>query len=126
MSQRERARNRLGSAGWDYLQEATGKKTRPSIDFKIDRLVLEGIPASERLRIADALSDELIRALTDRGLPDAPRASTVHDRLAGGSFALERGASGETTGRQIARSVYRSIGNMNSAPSARGRNSAKS
>lgn len=114
MSHRERARRRLGSAAQDSLEAATRRKARSSIEVKIDRLVLAGVPERERNRIADAFSNELARALTDRGFPDAPRASTAMDGLDGGSFALERGASSELMGRKVARAVYNSFGERNS------------
>ena len=115
MNRRERTRSRLGMKNPEVFQQRSGNKARPSVDLKIECLILTGVSPAERWRIADALSGELTRLLTDRGLRATPRAAAAHERMDAGSIMLESGASGETTGRQIARALYRNLGDLDSA-----------
>jgi hypothetical protein len=120
MNQRQRMRSRLGFDARESTatKDFGNKDSRRTIDLRIDRLVLAGLPAGERFRIAEAMNQELTRILSEQGLPSILRDSTDHDRLDAGSISLERGASGETMGSLIARAVYRGIDNTgsNAAP----------
>ena len=44
---------------------------RRDVVVDIDRLVLEGVPAGDRLRVAEAVREELARRLAGDGLPSA-------------------------------------------------------
>jgi hypothetical protein len=109
-------RSRFGfdAADSSAVKNSGDKQLRPSIDLRIDRLVLAGIPAGDQFRIADAMNRELTRILSEQGLPSTLRNLPAHDRLDGGNVALEHGVSSETTGNLIAQAVYRGISNVES------------
>jgi hypothetical protein len=116
MNQRQRMRSRFGIEAADSTQvkNSGDKQSRLSIDLRIDRLVLAGIPAGERFRIADAMNRELTRILSEQGFPFASHDSTVREHLDGGDISLERNGSSETLGNLVAQAVYRGISNPES------------
>ena len=117
MNQRQRMRSRFGVEAVDStaVKNSGDKQLRPSIDLRIDQLVLAGIPHGERFRIADAMNRELTRILSARGLPSTLRNLPAHDRLDGGSIALQQTASGEEMGHLIGRAVYQGMRNTESS-----------
>jgi len=82
-----------------------------NIDLHIERLVLDGlsIEPHQRPLLQEALQNELVRLLAERGLSDSiahglaiPKLSTSDIQLTGNNPAQ--------LGQQIARSVYGGIG----------------
>lgn len=79
---------------------------RPTIDLRIDELVLEGFAPDARLRIGAAVERELARLLAEAPLS---RAVASHDgaaRLDGGALHAAPGASPEQVGAAVARAVH--------------------
>ena len=79
----------------------------------IDRLVLDGLPVSERqtAQVRTAFEREVSRLLTRDGLPSAWERGGAVARQDGGLFAIPRGASPAQMGRQMARSLVSSFSN---------------
>ena len=116
MNHRERMRQRQKKTGTD--QFAAGKfQARPSIELRIDELVLRGADFTARDRIAGALQSDLANMLSEHGLPQDAIAPTARERMAGGTISLRRGASGERIGIEIARAVYGGLSAGNNAVS---------
>lgn len=80
-----------------------------SIDLHIEELVLEGFSPGDRHRIGAAVERELARLLTERGLPRLTESLDV-PRLDGGSFEMNRNATPEAVGGQVAGAVYGGVG----------------
>src|SRR5206468_7371613 len=53
----------------------------PAIDLRIEELVLDGFPPSERYELAEGIERELTRLFTDRGAPAALAPEAVTDHL---------------------------------------------
>ena len=75
------------------------------IEIQIDELVLNGFAAADRLRIADAIKQELARLVKERG-SERRLSSQARDA---GSFRVAPGANVEIIGRHAARSVHQSV-----------------
>lgn len=78
----------------------------PAIDLHIDRLVLHGFDHVDRTALGAAVEAELARLFAEQGDATIPQNDRHAPRLDGGSFQATPGASAETLGIQIARSVY--------------------
>ncbi|MBJ6762767.1 hypothetical protein JGU66_18540 [Myxococcaceae bacterium JPH2] len=76
------------------------------IALHIDELVLQGVPAAHRHRVAEALREELSRLLGEQGLPAHVDASALASRLARGPLTVTPGASPEAMGTSVARALY--------------------
>lgn len=77
----------------------------PPRTLRIERLVLDGFPSSERNRIAAALQSELQRLLGAANLP----ASVAVSLLDAGGLEVQPGAGPEATGTQAARQLFRRL-----------------
>jgi hypothetical protein len=78
----------------------------PSLELRIDEVVLRGFSPGDGDRIGAAIERELRRLLAERAL-GGDLAGDVHlDELDGGGFDLPPGARGEEVGALIARAVY--------------------
>lgn len=80
-----------------------------NINLHIGELVLHGFRSGDRHRIREAVESELTRLLAEKGLPQAQGAEVA--RMDGGSFSLSQNARPETTGAQIAQTVYDRLSN---------------
>jgi hypothetical protein len=76
------------------------------VTLQIDELVLDGFPAADRHRIADAVERELGRLLAERGLPQSWSSGGATDRVDAGEIAPAPDGRA-TTGHDIARALYR-------------------
>ena len=76
------------------------------VTLHIDELVLDGFPAADRHRIADAVERELGRLLAERGVPPSWSSGGTTDRLNAGEIAPAPDGKA-TTGSDIARALYR-------------------
>lgn len=82
------------------------------IEVRIDRLILDGVPVTgdQGPLVQLAVERELAELLADGGPFDETRAGGSTPRVNAGSFELPEGNHPAKLGQQIARSVYRGIG----------------
>jgi len=83
-----------------------------TITVHIDRLILEGLPLTRRQGplVQAAVELELARLLAVDRLPVEARAGGAAPRANAAGFELREGTHPAGLGQQIARTVYRSIG----------------
>ena len=77
-----------------------------NIEITINELVLEGFPEMDRGDIAAAVEGELVRMISERGLPSSLSTGGAIRQLDGGSFTGQPGASAATIGAQVALALY--------------------
>jgi hypothetical protein len=81
--------------------------SRP-IDIHIEELVLHGFAPEDRDRIGEAVRLELVRLLTERGMPpNVKRDGEI--RLAGGPLVVEADSQTELCGTRFARHIYEGL-----------------
>jgi len=80
-----------------------------NIELDIDELVLRGIALGDAASVGDALRDELVRLLSDRGAPRSIERDTEIGELRGPAIRLRGEASAHAVGRQLAAAVYESL-----------------
>src|SRR5436190_891343 len=105
MNQRERMRRREKKAASDRFGPENFH-TRPSIQLRIDELFLHDADFARRERIADAFQSELTNKITEGGLPKHALTTSARERIDGGTISLQRMATAERIGTDIARAVY--------------------
>lgn len=81
------------------------------VDLRIDELVLDGVAARDRHRVADAIERELARLIADRGLPPALRSA---DEPRAPAIVVTAGARPDDLGKSVAAAIYGAL-----APAAR-------
>lgn len=81
-------------------------QTSPSVELRLEEIVLHGFPAVNRYRIGEALERELTRLLTGQGAPLGVTQGVELERLDLGAFELRPDADAETIGRQLAEAIY--------------------
>jgi hypothetical protein len=83
-----------------------------NIELHIEELLLDGFAPKDRYAIGEGLQTELVRLLTEQGMPGhLPVGVDVEAaRLDAGSFAAGPEDGAEGLGAQIARSVYQGLG----------------
>jgi hypothetical protein len=86
-----------------------------NIELHIDKLLLHGVPRGDRHRIGEAVRQELIRQIGERGIPGVMVKQDINvPRLNAGSIQTEVGGKPERVGTQVGQAVYRSLtGNAN-------------
>ncbi len=77
-----------------------------NVNLHIEELVLESIPPSDSNRITAVVQEELARLL---GQGEFPVQNSSLEHMDGGGFQMKTGESTESTGIQIARSLYRGM-----------------
>ncbi len=82
----------------------------PSLDLRIDELVLEGLTAGDARRVGGSTALVLQELFDREGVPAALTTAGAVVALDAGTFALPRGARPEAVGRLLARAVYRALG----------------
>ncbi len=109
MNHREMIRRRGAVDGRAPVEtmKLTDGGVRPSIELRIEHLVLDGFSSADRASIADAVKSELAGLLGEYGLPSAIQNSSELERLNGGTISLARGARAAAIGGQIAHAVHR-------------------
>lgn len=80
-----------------------------NIELHINELVLHGFPRGEQHRIGEAVRQELLRQLSEQGIPDALTRRGNVSRLNAGSIQAGQGSKPERIGRQVAEAVYGSV-----------------
>ena len=86
-------------------------RNRPAknIELHINELVLHGFPRGEQHRIGESVRQELLRQLSEHGIPDALTLQGNVSRLNAGSIQVRQGSKPERIGRQVAEAVYGSV-----------------
>jgi hypothetical protein len=117
MNHREQMRRRLGDAAprQDSVKGPAAISS-PSIELRIDRLVLEAVPAGDRYRIADAVQRELTRLVVERNVPAASPAHQI--RVDAGTIHIASGMRASVVGERIAHAIH---GGIIAATNAAGR-----
>ncbi len=93
-----------GRKYWADQSSAVGR--RPSVEWRIEELVLHGFSPGDRYRIGEAVERELTRLLAEQGVPPSLNELGEVDRLDGGEFKIATGTQAETIGVQVARALY--------------------
>lgn len=79
---------------------------RANVKLRIEELLLDGLPYSQRQRIAAALERALQQLIAEQGLPD----DAASRALSGiGPIEVSRHARAETVGQQVAQAVHRQL-----------------
>jgi hypothetical protein len=79
------------------------------VTVRIDRLVLSGVRPSDRRAVSRALTVELARLLTERGVPVRLTRPASIDRLAARPATARGGSSARGVGRSVASALYRAL-----------------
>ncbi len=90
-------------------QIADGRQARGSVKIHIEELVLQGFAPGDRHRIAAAVEQELVRLMSEGGLPRLQGNPLTLGRIKGGAFKVTAGAKPQAAGTEIAQAVFRSL-----------------
>ncbi len=93
----------------DQMSGLGAGQAQPSIELHIDELILHGFLPGDRDRIGAAVQHELVRLLSEQGLPATLLQGGERPSLEGGSFELRPQARPEAVGTQVARSIFRGL-----------------
>jgi hypothetical protein len=90
-----------------------GDQGRMKMNVHIDRLILEGLPATSAQgpQIGAAIQQELVRLLTAHGLTDELRGGIAVPRIRAGVIQLGAENQPVRLGNSIAQAVHEGIGN---------------
>jgi hypothetical protein len=77
-----------------------------SMQLRIGELLLHGFPASARHRIGEATQQELMRLLTERGVPPGMNEPFDTARVDAGSFQMMKSTRPNMIGALVAGAVY--------------------
>lgn len=77
-----------------------------NLELKIDDLVLHGLPAFDKDRIARAMQGELERLFAERGVPAFLQSGGSVASINGESIQVAPNSSPESVGVQVARALY--------------------
>ena len=107
----------MGANGFAAAQQPLAGGTGPNVELTIDELILEGVPASQRLQIADAVRRELSSIIGARGVPSTLVNLTASqlDSVDGGQMMLGQNSRGEIVGGQLAQAIHEGIARAGSA-----------
>ena len=105
MNHRERMRQRRKKPASEQFSEGNSQ-TGPSIELRINELVLSGLGFATRGQIAGSVQSELANLLGEHGLPRNSLTASTLERIDGGTISLPRNEAAERTGNKIARAVY--------------------
>lgn len=81
-------------------------RPEPSIELRIEELVLDGFAPGDRYAIGDAVERELARLLDEQGVPIALQSENETGEIRGATFNVAHNAKPTATGPQIAQAVY--------------------
>ena len=81
--------------------------TRPSVELTIQELIVEGVEASQRYPLGEAVRSELTRLLKDQGLSPQTQTPRALDKVDGGAISIQPGERGATVGSRVAQAIYR-------------------
>ena len=88
------------------LHESECPTLNPTIQVRIEELVLHGFQHNQRHQIGEAVERELQRLFSERGVPTSLRESTTIEDLDGGSFQMKLRPNTGVVGSDLARAVY--------------------
>ena len=127
MSQRERARSRLGVNDSSIAVTNLFERNldEPNVEMKIEQMILEGFSPSDRYRIGDSVQNELERIFNEQGVSWTINKSIGLETLDGGEFAITHATRAASVGNQLAQSVYKGIGRIGSDDQFTSSSSAK-
>jgi len=111
MNHRDQMRRRLG-AGMPRENSTTGMAATlpPSVELRIDRLVLAGVAPGDRYRVADAVQSELARLLSQQSVPANFYAPVNERRIDAGTIHIDSGMRASGVGEQIAQAIHGCLG----------------
>jgi hypothetical protein len=79
------------------------------VELHIEELVLRGFSPDECYSIREAIEHELVRLLTEIGIPALLTQSSDMARLEAGSIDIVSGSKPNMVGIQVAQSVYQGL-----------------
>ena len=82
-------------------------RPQPSIELRIEELVLHGFAPGDRYMIGDTVEHELARLFGEQGVPSLLRSENAMDEIKGATFNSAHNAKPPAIGRQIAQAVYK-------------------
>ena len=85
--------------------------TEPSVELTIQELIVDGVEASQRHPLGEAVRTELTRLLKDEGLSAQAQSPRALAEVDGGAISIQRGDRGEAVGGRIARAIYGGLNN---------------
>ncbi len=85
-------------------------RPQPSVELRIEELVLHGFAPGDRYVIGDTVERELTRLLGEQGVPISLRSESATDEIRGATFNAARNAKAPAIGQQIAHAVYGGFG----------------
>jgi len=91
------------------LGEGGTFNSEPSVELRIEELVLNGFAPGDRYAIGDTVERELARLLDEQGVPRLLRVQSATDEIRRATFKTARGATPPAIGHQIARAVYQRL-----------------
>ena len=110
MSQRGRMRRqRGGRVPLGNSMDGSAATLPPSVELRIDRLVLEGVAPGDRYEVADAVQSELVRLLVAQGAPDNLNAPVNAKWIDAGTIQIDSGMRASGVGEQIAQAIHGSL-----------------
>lgn len=77
-----------------------------NIELHIEQLVLHGFEAGDREAIGEAVRAELVRLLTEKGLPASLEGGLEIGKISTGVFHVGHGESAGGIGEQVASTVH--------------------
>ncbi len=80
--------------------------TSQNINLHIEELVLHGFSPKDRYLIGEAVQQELVRLLSEQGIPPSLDSGSKVARLDAGAFNVKQGTQAATIGAQVAQAVY--------------------
>jgi hypothetical protein len=86
-------------------QRETLRGANPSVSLRIEELVLHGFPITSRHSIGDATQQELVRLITNRGLPLRGAQGDL-SRVDGGTFHATPATKPDAIGSLIAKAIH--------------------
>jgi hypothetical protein len=94
----------------DRRRQRSAISYQPSLELRIEELVLHGFAPGSRYAIGDAVEGELARLLDERGIPASLRSENAIDEIRGATFNTRHTAKPPAIGREIAQAIYRGFG----------------
>ena len=82
---------------------------KPSIELRIEELILHGFRQEDRYRIGEAIQIELSRLLAEGGLPSSMTRGAEYPLLTAGSLQLSPNSDAKIIGRRIAGTLSESF-----------------
>ena len=80
--------------------------SQPSIELRIDELILHGFAPCNRYAVGDAVERELARLLHEQGIPIWLQSENAADEIKGATFNAAHNKKPRAIGRQISQAVY--------------------